>query len=309
MDVRFAVKSPWMFACVLAAAYCLPGRQSKADEPATAADSMLGKKPGAVRDDNLLKAKLVWCPPGSVTMEQVDVVQEQVATNDDPAPKARRVKKITPVKVFVTRGYWLGKYEVTQAEWKRVMATEPWKRKEETIEADECPATYVSWDDAMAFCRTLTQQERKAGRLSDTWEYTLPTEAQWERACRARTETEFSFGDDLSQIGDFAWIQVNTSLAGEQYAHRVGQKRPNPWGLHDMHGNVWEWCRDDWTEKLPGGRDPEVTEQGSSRVNRGGSWTGNAAMCRSAFRGGNPPSLRIHNLGFRVALSSVPRVK
>jgi formylglycine-generating enzyme required for sulfatase activity len=155
----------------------------------------------------------------------------------------------------------------------------------------------------------LTEQERLAGRLPSEWEYTLPTEAQWERACRARTETKFNFGDDESKLGDYAWFRDNAFKAGEPYAHRVGQKTANPWGLCDMHGNVWEWCRDIYTEKLPGGRDPEVKRAGktgrSNQVIRGASWGDGAGYCRSAFRLRDSPGDRNGILGFRVALSAV----
>jgi formylglycine-generating enzyme required for sulfatase activity len=282
---------------------------------------MRGKEPGEVRDDNGLKMKLVWCPPGFVTMENVEVIEEPAAkkqdkpNNDDdevdpkdkPAPEPRQTETITPVKVFLTKGYWLGQYEVTQSEWKLVMQTEPWKGQDFTKEGADYPATFVSWNDAVDFCHKLTEQERQAGRLPNDWEYTLPTEAQWERACRARTETRFSFGDDESKLGDYAWFSANASNAEEQYAHRVGQKKVNPLGLCDMHGNVWEWCRDVYTEKLPGGRDPKVKADektnGSFRVNRGGGWSIGATSCRSGGRGWNQPDYRYGDLGFRPALA------
>jgi formylglycine-generating enzyme required for sulfatase activity len=131
------------------------------------------------------------------------------------------------VKASLTQGYWIGKYEVTQSEWKQVMETEPWmydkwaaiQKARDTPEGADYPATYVSWDDAIDFCDELTKQERQAGRLSNDWEYTLPTEAQWEYACRAGTETKFSFGDDVSKFGDYAWFHDNALDAGELYPH------------------------------------------------------------------------------------------
>jgi sulfatase modifying factor 1 len=189
------------------------------------------------------------------------------------------------------------------------MKTEPWKDQKLTKEGADLPATFVSWDDATDFCRRLTVLEREATRLPSGWEYTLPTEAQWERACRARTETKFSFGNDESKLADYAWFLDNTYHAGEKYAHQVGQKKPNLWGLCDMHGNVWEWCRDSYTEKLPGGRDPEAKLDAKTkdlgRVRRGGSWVGVEGSCRSVFRTMFPPSARNSDQGFRVALSPV----
>jgi len=129
----------------------------------------------------------------------------------------------------------------------------------------------------------------------------LPTEAQWEYACRAGTATRFSFGDDESALADYGWFGGN--VGGEQYAHGVGQKRANPWGLYDMHGNVGEWCRDWYEATLSGGNDPERSVGGSSRVLRGGGWVGPARHCRSAIRGKRPPANRDPYLGFRVALN------
>ena len=320
------MKSPWSVVFVVAAIAFLCITQANSDEPgdkppAPAADPMRGKVPGDVRDDNGLKMKFVWCPPGFLTMEQVEVVREPAAekdeqTDDDvvdpkdePAPEPRLTTKITPVRVFLSKGYWLGKYEVTQSEWKEVMKTEPWKGEVSTKEGADFPATNFSWDDAVDFWRKLTEQERQAGRLPKDWEYTLPTEAEWEYACRARTQTKFSFGDDESKLGDYAWFRDNSWNAGELYAHRVGQKKANPWGLFDMHGNVSEWCRDVYADKLPGGRDPKVKPDektsGSRREFRGGGWSDDAAVCRSAYRPRPVPSPRGTTLGFRLALSCV----
>jgi formylglycine-generating enzyme required for sulfatase activity len=308
MKLHLAVKSPRPFFCVLAVGLFLLATKSKTEEPTrdttSAADRMLGKDAGQVRDDNGLKLKLVWCPPGFVTMEQIELVDGQGNPVDESeAPVGN--EKITPVKAFLTSGYWLGMYEVTQAEWQRLMATEPWKDKPMIKEGDRFPATCVNWDDAMDFCRRFSARERAAGRLPEAWQYTLPTEAQWERACRARTETNYSFGDDEKRLDDFAWFLDNARNIGDDFIHPVGRKKPNPWGLYDMHGNAWEWCRDYYSTKLPGGRDPDVTTASPRRSVRGGGFNSAASNSRSAFRGKQTPDNRWPARGFRVALSPV----
>jgi formylglycine-generating enzyme required for sulfatase activity len=262
------------------------------DKAAPAADSVPGKEAGEVRDDNELKMKLVWCPPGAFTM-------------GSPRSEARRKFDEEQVDVTLSSGFWLGKFEVTQSEWKQVMETQPWKGKPFTSQGDDVPATYVNWDDAMEFCRRLTERERNAGRVPAGWEYTLPTEAQWEHACRAQAATRFNFGDTESDLGEYAWYHENAWNSREQFAHRVGQKKPNAWGLYDMHGNVVEWCRDLYSKELPGGDDPEVTDAGSGRIGRGGSWFHSAFLCRSASRDKSAPTVRSRGLGFRVAWSPI----
>jgi formylglycine-generating enzyme required for sulfatase activity len=298
-----------------------------------------GKEAGQESDGNGLTMKVVWCPPGSFAMGPIQVVggkqvnENQTAEDlvrglelldrqgrqqnrpdddkeEDVAPDANATDGIRPMrretKVFLFCGYWLGKYEVTRSEWKQLMRTEPWEGRKIVTNGDEFPATYVSWNDATEFCRRLTEQERKAGRLSDHWEYTLPTEAQWERACRARTTTRYSFGDSPAHLADYGWFDANTTAKNEPYPHKAGEKKPNPWGLHDMHGNVLEWCRD-WYSSWPphGGFDPEVTERGSHKVQRGGFWGVTASSCGSGGRFSAPPELKKSEFGFRVALSYV----
>jgi formylglycine-generating enzyme required for sulfatase activity len=168
-------------------------------------------------------------------------------------------------------------------------------------DTDRLPVETVTWDEAVEFCRLLTEQEPKAGRLPAEWEYRLPTEAQWEYACRAGTQTLYSFGDDESRLGDFAWYAVSC-VNCQRRTHEVGQKLPNAWGLHDMHGNVWEWCSDWYQDSLVGGTDPEGNKRASNRAICGGSWFGSGGDCQSAGRSGSAPGLRLYSLGFRVAL-------
>ena len=160
------------------------------------------------------------------------------------------------------------------------------------------PVEQVSWDDAIEFCQKLTERERRAGRLPEGYKYTLPTEAQWEYACRAGTT-----GPYAGELGRMAWYGNNSGSK----THPAGQKAPNAWGLYDMHGNVREWCYD-WYGDYPDGsvRDPPGTSSGSHRVDRGGGWNSFARNCRSAGRLRGAPSLRNDSLGFRLALGIVP---
>ncbi len=264
--------------------------------PVAAQDKLQGRKPdrfvgtraGQTRTDNSLKMPIVWIPPGDFTM-------------GSPKNEMGRSGNEDQVQVKLTRGFWLGQYVVTQAEWQDVMQTLPWIGNKFVKDGVIYPATLVSWDDAMKFCEKLTERERGAGRLPEGWKYTLPSEAQWEYACRGGTKTRFSFGDDESDLEKYAWFAKNTWSAGEEYAHMVGQKKPNPLGIFDMHGNVFEWCSDDYADKLPGGIDPLGPSAGSGRVNRGGSWRLSARACRSACRSWSPPDNRHNALGFRVA--------
>jgi formylglycine-generating enzyme required for sulfatase activity len=197
-----------------------------------------------------------------------------------------------PHRVTLTRPFYMGVHELTNAQWKRVMGSVPsnWKDGDQPVEN-------VSWEDAVEFCGKLSAlpEERTAGRV-----YRLPTEAEWEYACRAGTTTQYSFGDDEARLGDYGWFNRNSGSK----THAVGQKMPNAWGLYDMHGNVWEWCSD-WYGSYSDGAvtNPQGLSSGSNRVNRGGSWDNSAGLCWSAYRVRLNPSLRNYNLGFRLALS------
>jgi formylglycine-generating enzyme required for sulfatase activity len=162
---------------------------------------------------------------------------------------------------------------------------------------------FVTWNEATAFCATLTARQREAGRIPAGSSYRLPTEAEWAYACRALTSTRFSYGDDpaISLLTNYAWYGDNS---GDQ-THAVGQKLPNPWGLHDLHGNVWEFCQDWWADSLPGGRvvDPQGPATGSLRVIRGGSWGGGAWFERAGVRSFIDPGSRSATSGFRIVLA------
>ena len=216
-----------------------------------------------------------------------------------PADEVGRFNDEGPqTEVTISKSFWLGKTEVTQAQWESLMGGNPSHSK-----GPDLPVEQVSWRDAMAFCEVLTQREREAGRLPEGYEYTLPTEAQWEYACRAGTTTRFSFGDSDIDLGDYGWYKQNLGIR----THPVGEKLANPWGLYDMHGNVNEWCRD-WKGFYPGGTvtDPAGAASGSTfRILRGGSWNLIARYCRSAVRNWNGPGDSDYGDGFRVALVPV----
>lgn len=186
-------------------------------------------------------------------------------------------------RVRITRGFWLGKFEVTQSEWEAVMGSNPSRFPE----CGRCPVDQVSWEDAQEFIRRLNTAAE--GRP-----YRLPTEAEREYAARAGT-TGDRYADDSDRI---AWHAPES--AGR--THPVGKKAPNAFGLHDMLGNVWEWVHD-WNGLYPGGSvtDPRGPESGSARVNRGGGWFGDSFFCRASARRHNAPDRRLINLGFRLA--------
>jgi formylglycine-generating enzyme required for sulfatase activity/serine/threonine protein kinase len=231
---------------------------------------------------NTIGMKLRLIPPGEFTM-------------GSPAVEEGRRDDETQVSVTLTRAFQMSRTEVTQGQWRAVMGTEPWKGQSDVHEGNDYAATYVSWEEAVSFCEKLSAKEGKG--------YRLPTEAEWEWACRAGSRTDYSFGGSEGDLGRYAWFQGNTHDIGEKYAHQVGQKLPNGFGLSDMHGNVWELCGDWHALKLVGGSNPVGTSSGSNRVYRGGGWDCFAVSCRSAYRFWIVPAGRHYSLGFRLALS------
>jgi formylglycine-generating enzyme required for sulfatase activity len=194
-------------------------------------------------------------------------------------------------KVTISKPFYLGKYEVTQEQWYAVMGDNPAHFK-----GRKNPVEQVSWKNVKTFIRRLNAKE-------GTNKYRLPTEAEWEYAARAGTTSEYSFGNNASQLGKYAWYDGNSGFS----THPVGQKQPNPWGLYDMHGNVLEWVQDwfgaDWWFSESAITDPHGPSSGDYRVVRGGSWFISANYLRSAYRGGSTPDNRSDNFGFRLARS------
>ncbi|HKP52644.1 MAG TPA: SUMF1/EgtB/PvdO family nonheme iron enzyme [Chloroflexia bacterium] len=195
-------------------------------------------------------------------------------------------------QVTITRPYYMAIYAVTQGQWKEIMHSEPWKEKgyvkEHVQEGDDYPAVYVSWYDAQDFLTKLSE-------IDNQNIYNLPTEEEWEYAARAGTNTKFSFGDDERDLRWYGWYRDMTQR-GEEYAHPVGKKKPNPWGLYDMHGNVWEWM-DNWYYGSYAAR-PNLYP--NEKVLRGGGWDYPAYGARSAFRNSELPSRSGNPMGFRL---------
>ena len=253
------------------------------------------------------RVEFVYIPPGEFVMGSKLSPDEVQSRYGNENTKVEWFKGEHPQRrVRLTKGFYLGKYEVTQSQWQGAMGTSPWTGQTWTQNAPRNAAVYVSWDDCQAFTAKLSAGGRAARRAA-SGVFRLPTEAEWEYACRAGTTTVFSFGDDAAQLGEYAWFDENAYRVDEKYAHGVGLKRPNPWGLYDMHGNVWEWCRD-WFADYGGYPAGDITNpigarSGSYRVSRGGGWRGTAVRCRSANRDRYSPSFTCNcALGVRLVL-------
>lgn len=304
-------------------------------QPAELAEPHEAKVPPPLADrregqvfTNGIGMKLVWCPPGSFTIGSPD--EEELRHEDE---LAHRVK--------LTHGFYIGAYEVTRGQFQQFVDETSYSTIPERDEAggngydaaarrfharlpayswrntgwtmtDMHPVVNITWNDAVAFCAWLSKKEKQ--------NYRLPYEAEWEYACRVDTTTAFHPGEDLGDLEGYANVRDQSASRipganyrtgffffddGHKFAAPVGSFKPNPWGLYDMHGNVWEWCQDSYRidfEKLPEtnpfNNDPEVR-----KVFRGGSWSSELGSCRSAMRGENPASSRGGDLGFRVALS------
>ncbi|MDX1963033.1 MAG: SUMF1/EgtB/PvdO family nonheme iron enzyme [Pirellulales bacterium] len=201
-------------------------------------------------------------------------------------------------EVTITRDYYMGAFEVTQGQYLKLIGNNPSHFQGYQVgDSSNHPVDQVSWEDAVEFCKKLSElpEEKAAGRV-----YRLPTEAEWEHACRAGSNAPFSFGG-LELADDHGWFSSNS----QGKTHPVGKKDPNAWGLHDMHGNVNEWCSD-WAGDYPEGAvtDPTGPQKGDFRIFRGGNWMFDAVIFKSGVRSSFPPSVRSDYVGFRVALSS-----
>ncbi len=246
-----------------------------------------------------LAMEMLWCKPGTFMM----------GSPESEKGREQWGKKEAQHKVTLTQGFWLGKHEVTQAQYETVM-----NGNSEGLNAkpsnwpnnDDRPVEKVSWEDAQVFLSRLNSIEQTAGRLPDGWEYALPTEAQWEYACRAGTTTAYSWGATISPFSaNYNWDGGWNTGSDFKQTRDVGQYAANPWGFHDMHGNVWEWVADR-NGAYPSGplTDPTGPASGSSRVRRGGSWSHTGTYLRSARRRDGAPGARGSTLGFRVGFKA-----
>jgi len=236
-----------------------------------AAAAQSGRKSGETCTVTLpggAKMEMIWCAPGAFCM-------------GSPPGEPGRIPNETLHLVTLTKGFWLGKYEVTQGQWESVMRSNHsrFKHKEKPVET-------VSWYDCEAFIKRVNDSFGGKARL--------PTEAEWEYACRAGSDAAFAGSGVASEM---AWYDENS----EYQTHEVGVNKPNAWGFYDMHGNVLEWCSDWFTEQKGDAVDPKGPPTGSFKVLRGGCWFFFDRDCRSAYRLKREPNLRNCIFGFRLA--------
>jgi formylglycine-generating enzyme required for sulfatase activity len=237
-------------------------------------------------------------PAGTFTMGRTQPYDEILRLTTVHAGVDRSIMTEVPQHTVRLGSFLMQTTEVTQRQWQDVMKTRPWDNGDSFAKSGtEFPATFVSWSDAQEFCKRLSRLENRT--------YRLPTEAEWEYACRAGTSTIFHFGNATSDMPGYGWITDNAYSAGEAFAHYVARQKPNAWGLYDMHGNAWEWCADwygaDYYRVSPMDS-PVGPADGENRVIRGGSWRASNTHARSTFRFGLDPARAENDLGFRVVL-------
>ena len=257
------------------------GAEVAAPETDDACENLSRDRAGEERDFPIapgVSIRMCWCPPGDFMMGS-PITEENRNFDEDQ------------VEVTLSKGFWIGKYQVTQEQWQAVMGTNP-----SLYEGENLPVEEVSWNDAQSFLDKLNIRlgSKDGGRMA------LPTEAQWEYAARAGSAGVYSGGD----LNEVAWYNVNS----RDSTHPVGKKKANAWGLHDMSGNLWEWCQDWYDEELPGGVNPTGPDSGDYRVIRGGDHWHSAGICRMANRHAFYPtgSAPMDVIGFRFVRSSVP---
>jgi formylglycine-generating enzyme required for sulfatase activity len=237
----------------------------------------------------VITTNMIWLPPGTFTMP--------ITNNAYPIYEMGLTTEVT-----LSQGFWMGVFEVTQQEYLDVTGGNP-----SYYRGTHDPVHHVTWQGATNYCARLSARERAAGRIPASMEYRLPTEAEWEYACRAGTTTWFEFGNDptSTEIANYAWYADNSG----SITHTVGHRVPNRWGLYDMHGSVWEWCSNWYTPVYPEGSvtDPLGPPTGTEKPARGGGFAAPAEDCGSVTRNHWPPSGWIPvDFGFRVVLGKAP---
>ena len=269
-------------ACFLGMCLAAPAGQEAASRRAGACETIA--LPGGAAMD------LVWIPAGTFLMGQKPEEQDAYPNKETPQHP-----------VTLSHGFWMGKYEVTKAQWQAIIGTAPWTGRMYVSRDLQTPAVYIGWHGAQAFCEKLS---RDTGRP-----FRLPTEAEWEYACRAGTTTRFYWGDDppYEDIDEYAWWRGNALVTEAKCARPVGLKSPNLWGLHDMSGNVSEWCQDwHWFYFDGPVTNPVGPLSADHRVLRGGSWLTTGGRCRSSRRNHDVPSTAHSHIGFRVVCGPTP---
>lgn len=234
-----------------------------------------------------LSLEMIWIPAGTFTMGSPRGEVGRSSSREAPQ-----------TEVTLTHGFWIGQTTVTQAVYEAVTGVNP---SEFQAGGTQVPVHNVRLNEALAFADQLT--ERAGDLLPEGYRFTVPSEAQWEYAARAGTTTAYSFGDNVDELGEYAWF--NRTSGG--HPHPVGLKKANPWGLYDVHGNIWEWTRSRFGP-LPGGsvENYEGPDEGNRWTFRGGGWFDADTFQRSAWRHGHTRGMRSRHLGFRVALDFNP---
>jgi formylglycine-generating enzyme required for sulfatase activity len=228
---------------------------------------------------------LIEILPGGIKLEMVKIPSGSflMGSNEDDSEK--------PIHQVTLQSFYIGKYPVTQGQWQAVMGNNPSHFNKNS----KNPVEQISWNNCQEFCQKLSSLTRK--------KYRLPSEAEWEYACRAGTQTRYSFGNDNLKLENFAWYDKNSVWK----THPVGKKKPNPWEIYDTHGSVWEWCEDSWHRNYQGAPTDgsawiDSNSQSFMRMLRGGSWYNHPLLCSSTARSSNDRDSRINRYGFRLAL-------
>jgi formylglycine-generating enzyme required for sulfatase activity len=278
---------PLIFVLVLALFVGCPGKKKPIDpdgpdetQKVEIQDILPEGKPYTVPD---LDMQMIWVPPGKFVM------------GSPKSEPGHRLDEEELHQVIISRGFWIGQFEVSQAQFETILGENP-----STFKDPLMPVHKVNWEEAMEFCEALTDREKSVNRMPDKWGFNLPTEAQWEYACRADTTTVFHFGNEAEELSQYGWFVDNSDGSPKT----IGTKKPNAWGIHDLHGNMGEWCFDWYGKAYPvdGSVDPITKKASAFKVFRGGTYTDISDRCRAAYRNRITPDTRNPWIGFRVVL-------